>query len=312
MKSNKPRFNEKRVLKEIKRSFPSAKIVLYKKLDGGLVSPVYRVDIIYPKRKLVVKIYKSKNERAVRNSNKIVSFLYEKNFPVPKIYSDRLFAKQGVVVMDYLKGLDALEFYNSSSQDLKKEILINFGKLIRRLHNLEIPSFWIHHSHEIKDRNSWVIWIKERINKYLKFLRKKLSKVHFELLKRRFKELEQSLSYKLDFVCMHWDAHLSNILVNSKGKIVGFFDFDNALKGDSLAELGQVKYWLRFRSKDYDNFKYFLKGYGKNFSKKELRMIDNYMLLHLAAVTRSIWDKQPRLTWIMEEHKDILQEFINK
>ena len=264
MKSNKPRFNEKRVLKEIKKSFPNAKLASYKKLEGGLVSPVYCVNIKNPNKELAIKIYKFKNGAAVRNNNRIISFLYEKDFPVPKIYSDRLFAKQGVVVMDFMKGLDALKLYNGSSQSMKKEILINFGKLLRRLHDLTIPEFWQHHSHEIKDKHDWIIWTKKRIKKYLIFAKENFSKEYFEFLRERFNELQLSLISRFDFVPMHWDAHLSNILLNSRGEIVGFFDFDNALKGDNLAELGQVKYWLRFRSKDYENFKYFLKGYGKN------------------------------------------------
>jgi hypothetical protein len=83
------------------------------------------------------------------------------------------------------------------------------------------------------------------------------------------------------------------------------------MKGHNLADLGQTIYWIRFQLKDSNNIENFLKGYKKNFSEEELKMIKGYSLLHLLAVSRSIWFKQKRLGWIIEDHKRILNEVLD-
>ena len=98
--------------------------------------------------------------------------------------------------------------------------------------------------------------------------------------------------------------------MSKNGEITGIFDFENAMKGDKLAEIAQSKYWFRFRLEEYANFKYFLRSYGLKPSKKEQKIIRGYCLLHTLAVTRTIWDKQPRLSWIIKKHKKIWDEFI--
>jgi len=112
----------------------------------------------------------------------------------------------------------------------------------------------------------------------------------------------------LRFVPLHWDYHLSNLKIDSKGRVVGVFDFDNAMKGHNLGDLGQTAYWIRLKEKKEENFKYFLKGYKNQFSKRELKMIKGYFLLHILAVSRSIWFKQKRLGWLIEEHKKMIKE----
>ena len=111
---------------------------------------------------------------------------------------------------------------------------------------------------------------------------------------------------------MHWDYHLSNINVNSEGKVTGIFDFDNAMKGHSLGDLGQAFYWLIFEMNDTENFENFLKGYKSKFTKNELKLIRGYFILHLLAVSRTIWFKKKRLGWIIDRHKEILDGLIKQ
>jgi hypothetical protein len=40
-----------------------------------------------------------------------------------------------------------------------------------------------------------------------------------------------------------------------------------------------------------------------------MQLIKGYYLLHLLAVSRSIWFKKKRLSWIIDKHKVILDEF---
>lgn len=308
----KPQFNEKRVLREIRKNFPESKIESHHRLEGGLVNLTFKVKIKNPKKSLVVRVYKRKNEKMVNNNLKIISYLYERDFPVPKIYSSRLFAKQGIVIMEYLKGRDATKFFDSASEDKRRRLLFNAGKLLKKLHDLKIPDFWRHHKHDVRNSKEWTKWTKKRIEKYILFAKKNLDREDYVFIKDEFKDLLKMISKDIKLVPMHWDFHLSNLLVDPNGKITGVFDFDNAMKGHNLSELGQTKYWLRFRNGDYDNFKYFLRGYRLKLNKERDKIIKGYFLLHLVAVTRSIWDRQPRLSWIINEHKKIIEEFKTK
>ena len=212
--------------------------------------------------------------------------------------------------MSYLFGKNALAAYTSSSLSQRKKILTNLGSFIRRIHVLKIPSQWVHHKHEVKDAQEWITWTKNRIKKYLTFAQHNLKPQYGLFLREKFKKFFSFLKNDLKFVQLHWDYHLDNILVDSQGNISGLLDFDNAMKGHDLAELGQTKYWLRFRLKDYQSFEYFFKGYGGEATERVKILINGYCLLHLVAVTRSIWPKRRKYNWIVKEHEKMLDEMM--
>jgi len=306
----KPKFLESRIENEIRKTFSDSSIISYKKFNSGLVSPTYKVRIKNPQKILVVKIYKAKNHLLAQTNENVSNYLFKRGFPVPRVYSRTLFKKQEIVVMNYIWGKNALSVYKNSSISKKRKILKNLGILMKRIHTLKIPSQWIHHKHEIKNKKEWINWTKNRIKRYLSFAKENLNLKHFLFLKKEFKNFLSLLRKDLEFVPLHWDYHLDNILVDSQGNISGLFDFDNAMKGHSLADLGQTKYWVRFTLKDFQAFEYFLEGYGKSFRDEEKNLIRSYCLLHLVAVTRSIWSKKRKLKWIIEEHKKILDELM--
>ena len=306
----KPKFLESRIENEIRKTFSDSSIISYKKFNSGLVSPTYKVRIKNPQKILVVKIYKAKNHLLAHTNENVSNYLFKMEFPVPQIYSSTLFKKQEIVVMKYIGGKNALSVYKNSSISKKRKILKNLGILMRKLHVLKIPTQWIHHKHEVKNKKEWINWTKNRIKRYLSFAKENLNLKHYLFLKKEFKNFLSLLRKDLEFVPLHWDYHLDNILVDSQGNISGLFDFDNAMKGHSLADLGQARYWLRFSLKDFQAFEYFLEGYGKSVRDKERTLIRGYCLLHLVAVTRSIWSKKRRLKWIIEEHKNILDELM--
>ena len=214
--------------------------------------------------------------------------------------------------MEYLEGEQAEKTFLNSSEKVKIKILKNAGKLLKRLHTMPIPKFWIHSKHEIKNKKEWIKWTKHRIKKYLEFANKNLDKKYYEFLKIEFDQFSQLLDKNIKFVPMHWDFHLGNILVNKKGDIIGIVDFDNVLKGDALAELGQTHHSLRFSTKNYKYFQYFLFGYNKKLNKKEEKLIRLYSLLHNIAVTRSIWKKKRRLLWVIKENLKIIKEIMKQ
>ena len=202
--------------------------------------------------------------------------------------------------MEYAEGDIAGEIYAHGNQKLRKNILKNAGKILRRIHNLNAPPFWIHQHHEIKNASEWKRWTENRVKKYLIFSEENLSEF-YETLKKELEDFWRVLDRtKIKLVPLHWDYH------------TGVFDFDNSMKGHNLADLGQTAYWIRFQLKDKKNIENFLTGYKKNFSKEELKMIQGYLILHLLAVSRTIWRKQKRLKWILKEHKKILKEMLKK
>ena len=306
----KPKFLESRIESEIRKTFSDSSITSYKKCNSGLVSPTYKVRIKNPQKILAVKIYKTKNHLLAQTNENVSNYLFKRGFPVPQIYSRTLFKKQEIVVMTYIKGKNALLAYRNSSISKKRKILKNLGVLMRRIHTLKIPLRWIHHKHEVRNKKEWINWTRNRIKKYLSFVKENLEPDYYLFLIEEFEKFLPLLRTNLEFVPLHWDYHLDNVLVDSQGNISGLFDFDNAMKGHSLADLGQAKYWVRFTLKDFQAFEYFLKGYGKSVGDKERVLIRGYFLLHIIAVTRSIWLKKKKLKWIIKEHKKILDELM--
>ena len=304
------KFNNKKIENLICKIFSNAKIQNFERFSTGLVSPTFKVKISNPSKTLVVKLGKLKNKNKIHQNNKILNYLNENKFPTPKVFFDGISDRKFITIMDYSSGEVASKIYKNADIKLRKKILFSAGKKLRLIHNLRIPSFWIHQHHEVKSEDEWKKWTKLRIEKYLDFFEKKLDN-YYDFLEKELNEFWRILEKeKIDFVPLHWDYHLHNINVNIKGEITGIFDFDNAMKGHSLSDLGQSAYWLRFEMNDYKNFESFLKGYKSKFTKNELILIRGYYILHLLAVSRSLWFKQKRLGWIIDKHKEIIDEMI--
>lgn len=302
------KFNKNKIEVLIRKSFPNSMLESYEKFPTGIAGLTYKVKINNPSKTLVVKLGKLKDKKTFVQNNKILNYLNDNQLPAPRVFSEGVSDGKFVTIMDYSSGEVASKIYQIADNKLRIEILKDAGRNLKLIHSLEIPSFWVHQHHEIKNKSEWKKWTKLRIEKYLNFSRKRLSD-YYDFLERELDEFWSVLEKeKIDFVPLHWDYHLHNLNVDSRGKVTGIFDFDNAMKGHSLADLGQAAYWLRFEMNDYENFSSLLKGYGDTFTKRELKLIKGYYLLHLLAVTRSIWFKQKRLGWIIVKHKQILDE----
>jgi thiamine kinase-like enzyme len=300
---------KKIIEKSIKRIFPRSKIISYSQFKEGLVNPTYKVFILNPRKKLVLKLYNLENQKDVEKTINIFKYLYSMEFPVPEIYSNFVLEGKGVVIMNYISGESGLKVYNKSSILVKRNLLKNVGKLLKKLHKVDIPSFWIHSRHEVKSEKEWINWTQLRIKKYLKFVKENMEEKYYKFLKREFSEFFVLLKKDISFVPLHWDYHLENLISTKEGKIIGLLDFDNAMKGHSYSDIGQSKYYLRFFSDDYKNFDYFLKGYGIK-TKVEKKLIQGYFLLHLVAITRNLWNRKKHVK-LIEKHYQIFDELMN-
>lgn len=305
-----PIFNKSKTEKIIQQSFPGSRILNFKRFKTGLVSPTYKVKINNPSKILVVKLSKLKNKKLFEINSKILEYLYDKGVPTPKIYFSGIRDRKFITVMDFIEGKVASDAFKKSDTKTKIEILKSTGKTLKKIHQLKTPSFWKHHKHEVGSAREWYSWTDNRIDKYLLFIKKKWPELYPQLQEKLFSFIDLLKKTKYSMVPLHWDYHLSNINVNKKGIVTGVFDFDNAMKGHNLADIGQIAYWLHlhFNSDKYLN--YFLAGYQKNFSDNEKEMIRGYEILHLLAVSRTIWFRQKRLGWIITKHKKILRELL--
>lgn len=300
------KFNKEKIENLIQKSFPKAKIEKYEQFSTGLVNPTFKVNIINPSKTIVVKLGKLKNKDNIHKNNKILNYLNNHKISTPKIFFNDTINQKVITIMDYIPGDTAGNIYKNTK--LRKNILFYAGENLKKIHKLKIPSFWIHQHHEITNQKKWKQWTSLRIKKYLEFFNKKMNN-DFTFLETELNEFWEILkNEKIDFVPLHWDYHLSNLNADSKGKITGTFDFDNAMKGHSLADIGQTAYWIRFELNETKNFKYFLKGYKRHFTKKELKLVKGYFILHILAVSRSLWFKKKRLGWILDRHTEMIRE----
>jgi Ser/Thr protein kinase RdoA (MazF antagonist) len=310
----KNNFNVKRIEKLLQKNFPNSKLISYRRFKAGLVSPAYKVKITNPKKEVVVKIAKLKRKSSLETSNRCLEHLHEKGIPSPRIYFSGLQNRQFITIMDFVHGNTALEVFKKSNLNIKKRILRNAGKELKKIHSLKIPSFWIHHRHEIKTSSEWRSWTNKRIVKYVEFIKNKWPDLYPGIEKELdfFRHLLKTSKFSL--VALHWDYHLSNMNVSKQGLITGIFDLDNAMKGHNLADIGQTAYWLHNHLGSNQYLKFFLEGYKSNklnFSNKELNLIKGYEILHILAITRTIWFRQKRLGWLIKKHKKMLKEILN-
>ncbi len=242
MKKEKLKFNKERLERQLHKVFPNSKIKNYWKFQTGLVSPTFKVDIINPKKSLVIKLSKLKNKKRIETNNKILNYLNKHKILSPKVFFTGIFDKKIITIMEYISGDVASSVYKGKS-NVRKHLLINAGKILNKIHSLKIPSFWAHQHHEIKNSKEWNKWTRLRVKKYLNFSKRKLPEYSLYLEEELNKFLLiLNKEKKIKFVPLHWDYHFSNLNSDAHGKITGVFDFDNALKGHNLADIGQTAY----------------------------------------------------------------------
>ncbi len=248
----------------IHKLFPEAIINSVEKFSKGLNSSVYKVEIHNPNKTLAIKFFPKKIEAKVEKSARISNYVRENGIPSPQIYDIVKNDDGGWAVMDCLLGSVASEVWETASTENRHMILTHSGATLKRVHDLKIQPFWVHGKHEVTSCKDWVDWTKIRIQKYLVAAQENIDKELVDFLRIKFRRLEDLYDAHPDFrfVPLHWDYHFSNINVNENGEISGVFDFDNAMKGHDMADIGQTVYWLiidqKVKVSDMETFEFFL------------------------------------------------------
>ena len=172
------KFNQNKVQTLIRKVFPKSSVKCHERFSEGLVNPTFRVRISNPSKTLVVKLGRLKRKSTIKKNNLILNYLSERGIPAPKVYYDGVFDRKFITIMDLAPGENGTSVYKNASQKMKRKILLNSGKALRNIHNLRVPDFWVHQNHEIKNDKEWKSWTKLRIEKYLKFFRKKFEDIY--------------------------------------------------------------------------------------------------------------------------------------
>lgn len=301
------RFSRKKALLEIHKVFPKAKISSTKRLTGGLMNKVYRVHITNPNKTLVVRMAKSKYHERIATNNKILNYL-SAYIPTPRLLSESFHEEYSITLMTFLKGRSAISFYNKSTKKVQERILHELGKHLKVLHSLRIPRYWSHFSHKIPSTKEWRSWTKNRSKKYLAFAKSHLSPEEYKFVKAELSNFNVVLEKtKFKLVPLHWDFHLGNVSAMGDGKVTGIFDFDCAMKGHALSDVGQFYSTLILKTRDPSRICALLKAYNPRLTKNDEILIQGYALLHDLAVLRSNFHKE-RLKWLMDKYVNNLQK----
>ncbi|MEN9649394.1 MAG: Phosphotransferase enzyme family [Candidatus Parcubacteria bacterium] len=234
---------------------------------------------------------------------RVSNYLAEKGLPASHFYDVIPGDTEGIAIMDCASGQSANDAWATSSEKEKKAILEHAGTLLKKIHELPIPDFWIHNKHEVASPDEWKAWTMLRIEKYMVFAKEHLSQQISLFLEEKFTRLIALYEAKKDLKLspLHWDYHFGNINVDEKQNVTGVFDFDNAMKGHSLADIGQTMYWLvRMPEFDISLLEHFFTGYG-GLTDADREFVYLHFLLFLSATTRSVWPKE-HLKWLTDDH----------
>jgi len=304
--------HQEKITTVIQKCFPSAVIKSATKFSTGLQSHVYKVEINNPDKILAVKFFPEKVKLKVEKSAKISNYVRDHIIPSPHTYILENETEGGYTIMDCLPGNTASEVWETAPEKKQSTILSSIGSVLKQIHDLEIPKFWTHEKHEITSEKEWIEWTDIRIKKYLIAAKETVNEETLDFLTQKFQRLQELYNTYPDFrfVPLHWDYHLSNINVDDSGEVSGVFDFDNAMKGHDMADLGQAMYWLIMKQNisDREVFEHLLRGYGE-VSQTDREFIYLHSLLFLTAVLRSTWARDD-LRWLSEQHLGVLEGYV--
>lgn len=299
------------ILKILQIYFPNDTIIDQSKFPEGLNSEVYKI-VLQSNRIVVAKIFNKRIQKNVEKDIQIMKFVNQNAFNTSRIIAyDISDPELGVVLQDFLNGQTGSDFFQDNHL-LRSKLMRNFGKNLLRIHSLKnIPNVWQNFKTPIKTPNEWKEWILTRIDKYLLFFNDKLSQkqpekvaIQLNFLKAYINEVDMQISP------LHGDYRLGNVLVDKNAKLLSTLDFENAMPGDRLADLGQAVYWQIFKfGNDTELIDSMLNGYFENYDYKTKQVIFTYALLHLLAVTRTNWNNQ-ELDWLKKKHFEMLDIFI--
>ena len=214
-------------------------IINVKKADNSYNSNVY---IIYDNNtKYILKI--TKNEKKRLNEKKYYNYLYN-YVPTSKVlYSGGYNGKQYNII-SFLEGKNVSD---EECNNLSKNEIFNIGKLLGKIHNCKIID---------EDSNSWIIYLKECLNKTYLELKELFGKEDNECIYNFLNEyIEKRIENNYKNCLLHMDFRVGNVIID-ENKNVGIIDLESMKNGEYVFDFVKIN-----RIFNRNNFKSFLEGY---------------------------------------------------
>jgi len=247
-KPNNPSDYSELVTRVAQKIFADSRVVEYSLFEKGLTSVAIRVQLDNPNKEIVIKVFDPEKLIAVQKSADIAN--YCKQFGIPAPYTYGILTEDNVVVMDYVTGCDVSDSWVTLDPTAQSAVLFSMGALLRKIHSLEPIDSWVDQKHHITTTIEWEDWIHQRVVKCTDAARVNVPGRLYEYLAQKGTQLRDKYikGSAYTIVPMHWDYHFSNISVTGSD-VTGVFDFDNAMRGHALADIGQAMYWLALQEK---------------------------------------------------------------
>lgn len=209
--------------------YPNGKLYSAQQLTGGISAQTYRLDITLPNnqiKKVVLRqhgeIDRSRNPNIAQDEYNLLSILYTIGIPVPK----PLFVDSSNTILDtpYL----IIEYIEHDEVDVTALAQVQIEQMADTLINIHCVDFSKHD---------------------LAFLPDQMNSVHDHLRQLpsdNTRHIHQMLSYALprlklnETVLLHGDYWLGNVLWRN-AKIVAIIDWEDAMLGDPLSDLGKSR-----------------------------------------------------------------------
>ncbi len=210
-----------------------------KKADNSYNSNVY---IIYDNNnKYILKI--AKNEKKRLNEKKYYNYLYN-YVPTSKVLYSGVYNRKQYNIISFLEGKNV---YDEECNSLTKDEIFNIGKLLGKIHNCKTIE---------KDTNSWIIYLKECLNKTYLELKELFGKEDNECIYKFLNEyIEKRIENNYKNCLLHMDFRVGNVIIDENMN-VGVIDLESMKNGEYVFDFVKIN-----RIFNKNNFKTFLEGY---------------------------------------------------
>ena len=171
--------------------------------------------------------------------------------------------------------------YDENCNSLTNKQIFNIGKLLGNIHNCPIID---------KDDNSWIIYLKNCLNKTHDVLEKLFGKKNNEIIQIFLKNfIDKKINNHYKNCILHMDFRPGNVIFTAKDN-VGIIDLESMKNGDYIFDFVKMN-----RLFNKDNFDILLKGY------KSVRNIDNDFNEKLQFY--SLFDSYTSLYWCVSKNQ---------
>ncbi|MFH1642007.1 MAG: aminoglycoside phosphotransferase family protein [Nanoarchaeota archaeon] len=243
---------------KVKHAFPSCTVISIKQFRRGCVNKTYSVDIINPKKELVLRFYPTEFWKAEKEEYVYNLIRKKTSVPVPKIYHIDASRKYSPYAFSILKKIPGRKLTTGNKMLISKS-----GEYLAQINSINFSKFgWIVGKKINPGFTKWVNFCDYDFDNKIKNLQryKRLGLKILSSIKEYYQKNRHLLDIKVKPCLVHKDFHLSHILT-SNNKITGIIDVEWAISGHNELDITKSLYWMFENRIDLEEV--FLDGYLK-------------------------------------------------